>query len=269
MPNPLRSGDFMLSHASYAGDVGNVIASDQPVLTLEHHAQANVTVEGLGDPIGVSADAHSATFDVIGKDTLNLSLGGGRFSPFGPGIATVDLKPGARLTGSVTTNLDGFLTINGGHGTRLVNYSGTLDAGQANIQPDIAGNGTISLLPGGEGFGGSLNLGGAVSKGETIKVVAGNLLVGKPMQFLGAIDWAPGGFPGTSATLEGITADSFSISGGELHLFSGAHDFLDVHLSQEPGTPLHVLQNSQGVVLSFLGPEWLHDGSVELPLHTG
>lgn len=240
------------------------------MLTLQHRAQANVTVEGMGDPPPQSANAHFATFDGVGSNALNLSLGGGRFSPYGPGVATVDLKPGAHLSGSVTTNLDGSLTINGAHGARLVDYSGTLHSGQVTIEPDIRGTGTISLLPGGEGFGASLNLGGAVSRGETISVVAGNLLVDKPMNFLGTIDWAPGPFPGTSATLAGVAANSFSVGSGELHLFSGAHDVLDVRLSQQqPGAPLHVLQNSSGVVLSFLGPEWLHDGSVELPLHVG
>lgn len=265
IPNPLRSGDYTLSNASYSGDVGSTDPDNQPVLTLEHNAVADVSVAGFGDPIPQRSFTHYATFDVKGKDTLNLLVGGGR-SPFAPGVATINLEPGARLTGSVSTDVDGVLTVNGGPGTRLVDYSGNLISGQVIIHPALEGAGTIIVSGGGNIGGALLELGGPVSEGETIKVDLGNLILDKPMQFLGTIDWAPI-TPPTTVTLAGVTADSYSLTNGELHLFRGNNDILNLKLTEQPGGPAPlVFQASQGIILSdYITPS----GAVELPLHIG
>ena len=270
IPNPLRSGDYTLYGGTYSGDVGSISPNPPPVLTLKHNAVANITVMGLGDPIPETGYTHTAIFDVFGRDTLNLTLGGGRLSPYGPGVATVNLEPGARLTGNVVTTLDGFLTVNGDHGARLLNYSGTLNGGSVTIHTALDGHGSFTLGSGSPSSGASLELGGRVSGGETVTVTAGDLLLDQPMKFRGAIDWDPSGAdPLTTATLSGVKADSYAINGGKLHLFVGNHDILDIRLTQASGTPLYVLENTQGVSLSTIPADLLHDGSVALPLHMG
>lgn len=188
IPNPLQTGTYTLNGGSYTGAAGNTAVADQPTLRLEHHAVANVTVNGTGEPPPASAMPHYATFDAYGHDTLNLSLGGGRGSPLGPGLATVNLEPGARLSGSVATDVDGFLKVKGAPGASLVNYSGDLDGGAADIQADIRGSGTIEARGAGPTDGAVLSLDGAVSRGETVRITGGNVNLYQPMRFAGLID---------------------------------------------------------------------------------
>jgi hypothetical protein len=268
IPNPLRSGEYTLYGGTYSGDVGSIYPNPPPTLTLKHNAVANVTVMGLGDPIQETGYAHTAIFDVFGRDTLNLTLGGGRLSPYGAGFATINLEPGARLTGNVRTTLDGFLTVNGGHGARLVNYSGTLNGGSVTIHTAVDGHGSFTLGSGSPSSGASLELGGRVSGGETVTVTAGDLLLDQPMAFHGELDWAPtAADPTSSVYLSGVQADSYAIDRGKLHLFMGKHDFLDIRFAQAPNTALHVSENSGGITLSVLDPQYLHNGSVALPMH--
>jgi hypothetical protein len=267
IPNPLETGHYTLRGGSYSSDVGSTDPDTAPVLTLEHGAVVDADVAGFGSELGAT---RYATFDIKGEDTLNLTATAGIHGGPGPGSITVNEEPGARLTGTVTQNY-GSLTVNGGYSTRLVNFSGTFSDDAVTIGPAIKGTGTLTLTglyPPEEGA--SLTLDGAVSRGETINVTAGALQLDQPMRFLGTIDWDPNGNldSGTAVTLSGVTATSYSLGDGELRLFHNNHEFLNLNLTQAPGSPLYVSENSQGVMLSYLSPDQLNNGAVALPLHT-
>jgi hypothetical protein len=203
IPNPLRSGSYTLSAASYTGDVGSTDAAHPAILNLQNNAGTTVTVKGLGDPMnGQASQAHYATFHASGSDTLVMSAIGGGRSPYGPGFATINLDPGASLSASFLTTMDGFLTVNGAAAAHLQNYSGTLSGGGVTVHADLGGNGTVAVSAGAPGAGGQLTLDGAVPAGEKITLTAGNVLLNKTMQFAGSIDWeANGSVSSTQAVL--------------------------------------------------------------------
>ncbi len=272
IPAPLRSGEYTLKGGTYTGDVGSLDPANPAVLNLKNGASATVSVAGSGDPIGPGGTGglpHYAFIEAVnGKETLNLTTVGGGRSPFGPGFATVYIDPHVTLTGSATTTLTGHLTIQGGPGSKLQDFSGSAGGGSMVINTNIAGTGTITMPVDYPSFGGLLEINGRVGHGETINVNAGLLQLDQPLRFLGQINFNAGPDPLERVLLQNVTASSYSYDGHTLRLFLGSEDIEDVKIALgQDALPIHVSQAGSAVMVSASDPAVFHNGAVPLPVH--
>jgi hypothetical protein len=269
IPVPLRSGEYTLSHGTYTGDVGGHDQQNPPTLNIKNHSTVNATVAGIGDPATPeNSQPYYATFNVQGVDTLNLTeIGRGIRTPFGGGIVTVNLAPHAKLTTSFDASDTGSLTVNGDDSAQLRNLSAT-DNGAATIHANIVGTGTVTVHGLEPGAQGNLTLDGAVGRGETIALGAGNLTLDQSMRFLGSINWEASPSAPNDALFAGTTADSYTYDGTKLHLFADNKDFLDIRVTNSSNAPFYVVQTTSGAGLTSINPAFDPNVGTALPLHT-
>jgi len=271
IPDPLESGQYTLNGGTFSGNVGSIAENTQPTLILEHGATVNATTGAFSSSSGFDSDPRFSSFDIKQSDSLGINDGLGA----GGGFETINVARGGRLDLNVQQTF-GDLTVNGGKGAQVEDFNGTIASASATIEPTIIGNGTVTvsgvLLP---ADGAALTLDGAVGKGETIQLDAGTLQLNDPMKFHGTLDWLPNGSEfavglgdDTSATLAGISADSYTLNDDMLRLFNGEHDFLNIHLTNPTHAPLYVSEGTGGVVLSLLAPQPAGN-TMPLPIHTG
>ena len=136
----------------------------------------------------------------------------------------------------------------------------------------------------GYGHAGSLELGGPVGAGETIGIDVGNVVIDRPMEFAGTLDFHPdfGDFRShDTATqgvlLKGLTASSYAFDdavhtltlwGGDAVLdtvqFSQGTTSASFHMGQYAS--IDVLQTDGGV---YLRGSYNFAQGTEIPLHAG
>jgi hypothetical protein len=259
IPNPLRTGTYDLANDSYTGDVGSLPKDPSPAtLNLGGNATATVTVEGIGDPLGVgiSSQFHTGTFNVNGDgNTLFLNaIGGGLQSGYGPGRATVNLAPGAWLHGAYTVASDGFLTVNCDKTTALLNtnvvgHGGSVDIGAPIVGSGPGGGGTFTL--GGDAHGGSTQvaLGAAVDSSETFTLNSGHLTLNDPGQFAGTVNWIPTGDARDQLDISGLDPTSYAWDGNFLNFSGGPHGAYSIKVGFPADRTAYVYSTPAGVEL--------------------
>ncbi len=159
--------------------------------------------------INPQAISSSGILDVTGTVTIENGLSwGGRVAP---GVLAVNLD------GDATLNLNGgslglasSFVVNGSPGSTVTN-TGTLSLSsviQFAIHADLAGAGTIQSVSAPTSFGVVIELDGAVSAEQTVRLDGGTLQLDQPMRFMGTvagiITSLPGG-PASSLRLEHTT----------------------------------------------------------------
>jgi len=241
----------------------------QPILVVSDGADINVVVTDNADGIDLTDIGHPpithpglapafGTVDVIGRDHVNVDVVGEPdvFSATG----TVNLAAGARMTGGIAASNNGVITVNGGHDAKFDNQASSLgENGVATINADVVGCGTFAMTA-----LSLLSLDGAVSRGQTIDNDGGSLILGKPQDFHGLVNWTLDGLGGDFVLLSGLHAQSYSYACDMLSLYNSAgKDVFNLRLDTSGGS-LQAVQTSGGVELASSGVSV--PGTV-LPLH--
>ena len=181
------------------------------------------------------------------------------------------------------------LTVNGGDQSSLDAGASMIEGGTVVVNAPLNGQGTILMVNGlgsheGYGHAGSLELGGPVGPGETIGIDVGNVVIDRPMEFAGTLDFQPdvgsGGARYTATQgvlLKGLTASSYAFDDAAhtLTLWSGDAALDTVQFSQgTTSASFHMGQYASIDVLQTDGGVYLRGGynftqGTEIPLHVG
>ncbi len=183
-----------------------------------------------------------------------------------PDVLTVNLEGPATLDTRFDVKDGSTLAVNGGEGSSLDAGVSTIEGGRVVINAPLAGQGTIFMANGlgdhdGFGHAGSLELGGAVGAGETIGIDVGTLLIDRPLDFAGTLDFQPdlgsrgGSFHYTAeqgVLLKGLTASSYGFDNAAhtLTLFEGDAVLDTIQFSQ--GTTSASLRTGQFASIDVL-----------------
>jgi hypothetical protein len=251
--------DDLVGNAVHVGDPTGTL---QETFNLSRHASLAVVQ---------NVDTSSETVvNVHGRDTLRFSS----VFPSGPDL-TVNLNPHARLTASFTMTFGG-LTVNDGHGARLINdQSDTLNGVHAVIDPDVFGNGSWTVSSA-QGVGGSIEFGRSVSRGQSVSVggdpgrdLASGLKIDHPHAFDASVVMQPQ----SDIDLVGLAkADSYTFKNDMLAIFAGNHVIDRLRLTNNgsfEGVPhdLVVSKSGSDVWLTQSGLTSPPTDSITLPLH--
>ena len=197
------------------------------------------------------------TVDVIGRDHVTVDVVGQRdvFDASG----TVNLAPGARMIGGVEASNNGVLVMNGGAGASFVDQASSLgENGVATINAAMVGTGHFDMT-----YLSSLTLDGKVGAGQTINNDDGSLILGRPQDFHGLVNWTVDPLGGDFVLLAGLHAQSYAYAHDTFALFNGNNEVFSMRLDATGGAFVAV-QTSGGVELASTGVSV--PGTV-LPLH--
>lgn len=303
----ISAGEVVVQRHTVAAalQLGGTDPNSPPMLALHRSSVSALSMPAAlpQPPYTTTPPAEYATVNAFGHTSIG-SIDIGSFedevrapNPYGHGplgaqdSMTVNLHGKAALSTSFDVNWGSTLTVNGAGKAAFNVANSTVAGGNVVINSSLGGAGTILLTHGpidytGFGFTGSLELGGSVGSGDTIDIRMGNLLIDKPMQFSGKIDFEnenlpppPGerySFGGQSALLKGITATSYSFddSSHTMTLYN-ADTIVDlVHFTPDmvassfgPNAAIDVAQTANGV---FLRGAFSHlpNGATEIPVRT-
>lgn len=273
----LRPGDTLTitrgTVAARAGELSGVTVDLGG--TQDAPAGLSVTNGAIGAlelvPLGYGADQQQprfGTLDIYGRVTVQGALqSGGRFQA--PGSLSVTLHGPATLAlgGGGSLSNGAALVVSGPAGATVENDA-TLVLGGTRafaIHADLTGAGTIWNSAGFSQPAGTIELDGAVSAAQTVRLDAGTLQLDQPPRFAGTV----AGFGATSALRlqhETVSAASFrqlSEAGGELSVFTqdqttgGAGATLTFHLAGSYGAGAFAFSNdaaTQSAVITLAPP---------------
>jgi hypothetical protein len=282
--------------------LGSPDSAGQPVLDLRNASLAGLSMPNALPPPPYSTSASPTqygTVNVRGHSSIG-SLAIGNFSgesraPAGighgpltaPDVLTVNLEGQARLATRFDVKDGSTLTVNGGGRYSLAAGNSVIESGTVVVNAPLNGQGTILMVNGlgsheGYGHAGSLELGGPVGAGETIGIDVGNVVIDRPMEFAGTLDFQPdvgsGGFHYTATQgvlLKGLTASSYAFDNAAhaLTLFNGDAVLDTIRFSQGTTSDsfhmgqfasIDVLQTGGGV---YLRGSYNFTQGTEIPLH--
>ena len=298
----VASGDVTATARSVAATVelGGTDAGAAPALDLRNASVAGLTMLANvppppNDASGLTPPQYG-TVDVRGHSSIG-HIAIGAFSNFSrdPGShgaqrvsdnLQVNLAARATLATSFDVEDGSTLTVSGGAGSSLHVVDSTMEGGRVVIDAALTGQGTIAMNAGayiGEGQpsdAGTLELGGPVGAGETVDITIGQLMIDKPLDFAGTIDFRAGGYGdygAQNATLRGLAASSYSLDDAAhtLTLYDGDAVLDTIKFNNIPASdpfsgqtyssPLQVVQTAQGVLLA--GSYTNTIGDTVIPLH--
>ena len=282
--------------------LGGPDSGGQPVLDLRNASLAGLSMPNALPPPSyeiVTSPAQFGTVNVRGHSSVG-SIGIGNFSsttrgPIGighgpltaPDVLTVNLEGRATLATRFDVKDGSTLTVNGGDRSSFDAGASVIEGGAVVINAPLNGQGTILMTYGlsdlsGFGDAGSLKLGGPVGAGETIGIKVGNVVIDRPMEFAGTLDFQPdvgsGGVHYTATQgvlLKGLAASSYAFDDAAhtLTLFNGDAVLDTVHFSQNTTSgsfhmgqfaSIDVLQTGSDV---YLRGRYNFAGGTEIPLH--
>jgi len=204
-----------------------------------------------------------------------------------PDVLTVNLGGQATLDARFDVKDGSTLTVNGGDRSSLDAGDSAIEGGAVVINAPLNGQGTILMVNGlgdlsGFGHAGSLELGGPVGTGETIGIKVGNVVIDRPMEFAGTLDFQPdvGSFKSyytatQGVLLKGLTASSYAFDNAAhtLTLFNGDAVLDTIRFSQGTTSDsfhmgqfasIDVLQTGSDV---YLRGSYNFAQGTEIPLH--
>ncbi len=282
--------------------LGGPDSEGQPVLDLRNASLAGLSMPNALPPPSyetVTSPTQYGTVNVHGHGSIG-SLEIGNFSntsrgPVGvghgpltaPDVLTVNLGGRATLDARFDVKDGSTLTVNGGDRSSLDAGDSMIEGGAVVINAPLNGQGTILMVNGlgdlsGFGHAGSLELGGPVGTGETIGIKVGNVVIDRPMEFAGTLDFQPdvGSFKSYyTATqgllLKGLTASSYAFDNAAhtLTLFNGDAVLDTIRFSQGTTSDsfhmgqfasIDVLQTGSDV---YLRGSYNFAQETEIPLH--
>lgn len=285
--------------------LGGPDSGGQPVLDLRRASLAGLSMPNALPPPPyntyntLTSPTQYGTVNVRGQSSIG-SIDIGNFSsesraPAGighgpltaPDVLTVNLEGQARLATRFDVKEGSTLTVNGGDQSSLVAGASVIEGGTVVVNVPLNGQGTILMVNGlgsheGYGHAGSLELGGPVGPGETIGINVGNVVIDRPMEFAGTLDFQPDVGSGRvhyTATqgvlLKGLAASSYAFDDAAhtLTLFNGDAVLDMIQFSQNTTSgsfhmgkfaSIGVLQMGSGVYLR--GAYNFAEGT-EIPLH--
>ena len=287
--------------------LGGPDSGGQPVLDLRRASLAGLSMPNALPPPPyntyntLTSPTQYGTVNVRGQSSIG-SIDIGNFSgesraPAGighgpltaPDVLTVNLEGQARLATRFDVKDGSTLTVNGGDQSSLDAGASVIEGGTVVVNAPLNGQGTILMVNGlgsheGYGHAGSLELGGPVGPGETIGIDVGNVVIDRPMEFAGTLDFQPdvgsGRFHYTATQgvlLKGLTASSYAFDDAAhtLTLFNGDVVLDTVQFSQDTTSgsfhmgqfaSIDVLQTGSGV---HLRGSYDFTSGTEIPLHVG
>ena len=285
--------------------LGSPDSAGQPVLDLRNASLAGLSMPNALPPppyntySTLTSPTQYGTVNVRGQSSIG-SMEVGNFSnesraPAGighgpltaPDVLTVNLEGQARLATRFDVKDGSTLTVNGGDQSSLVAGASVIEGGTVVVNAPLNGQGTILMVNGlgsheGYGHAGSLELGGPVGPGETIGIDVGNVVIDRPMEFAGTLDFQPDVGSGRvhyTATqgvlLKGLTASSYAFDDAAhtLTLFNGDAVLDTVHFSQNTTSgSFHMGKFASIDVLQMGGDVYLRGAynfaeGTEIPLH--
>jgi spore coat protein U-like protein len=211
-------------------------ATAAPVLNVSCGARLNV---GVASTFGMP---NSSTINVTGRATLDVSAV--TSLNFGTAGLQINLNH-ARLVGSIK-NFNDHVAIEGTG--KFLNLDSSVAFGSIEITPDMIGTGKTSLQ-----FGGHLELGGAVSYGQTISfdATSATLTIDHPHRFHGSVVGpADSTYRENRIELLGIHADSYAFTNDLLNLYAGDRVVESLRLDNT-AVPITVDQAPTGVVIGM------------------
>ena len=285
--------------------LGGPDSGGQPVLDLRRASLAGLSMPNALPPPPyntyntLTSPTQYGTVNVRGQSSIG-SIDIGNFSgesraPAGighgpltaPDVLTVNLESQATLATRFDVKDGSTLTVNGGGQSSLNAGDSVIEGGTVVVNVPLNGQGTILMVNGlgsheGYGHAGSLELGGPVGPGETIGIDVGNVVIDRPMEFAGTLDFQPdigsGGVHYTAtqgALLKGLTASSYAFDDAAhtLTLFNGDSALDTIQFSQNTTSgSFHMGKFASIDVLQMGGDVYLRGGynfaeGTEIPLH--
>ena len=177
-------------------------------LAVQDGSIGKLQLESFDDPVRYSSRGN---LDVSGTVTIESGLiWGGRVAPSYLNV-TLNNAATLNLNGGGIGNAASFV-VNGSPGSTVTN-TGTLSVGGVisfAIHADLAGAGTLQSVRSSDSSGGTIELDGAVSAGQTVLLDAGTLQLDQPARFLGTVAGLisrtdPAGGPSSRLVLEHTT----------------------------------------------------------------
>jgi hypothetical protein len=203
---------------------GDFLSDGAPVMNITGNAVA-------GDAIGTTAFGGSNAFNLAGNVPVTFA-GSGNFG----GTSTINLAANTHWTGGLNSDAFSFATVNGPSSASWTNNAADFDGGTVIIGVNVNGSGTINVNT--AHGSGSMEFMHAVGSGQTISATGGgynnaggNIIVDDLPQFKAAVSLAFG-----DVTLKGLSATSYELGGGVIHLFNGNSDVFDMRLSVLPAS---------------------------------
>ncbi len=284
--------------------LGRPDSAGQPVLDLRNASLAGLSMPNALPPPPYAASASPTqygTVNVRGHSSIG-SLEIGNFAAMlraPPGIGhgpltasdvlTVNLEAQATLDARFDVKDGSTLTVNGGARSSLDAGASVIEGGTVVVNAPLSGQGTILMTNGVNDYtgytdAGTLELGGPVGAGETIGINVGTLVIDRPMEFAGTLDFHPdlGSHEGDThylgtqgVSLKGLTASSYGFDNAThtLTLFNGDAVLDTIRFSQGTTSDsfhmgqfasIDVLQTGGGV---HLRGNYDFTQGTEIPLH--
>ena len=284
--------------------LGGPDSAGQPVLDLRNASLAGLSMPNALPPPPydtLASPAQYGTVNVRGHSSLgNMEVGNFSSQSRGPSgighgpltapdVLTVNLEERAALDTRFDVKDGSTLTVNGGDGSSLDAGASVIEGGAVVVNAPLAGQGTILMTYGlsdlaGYADAGRLELGGPVGAGETIGINVGEVVIDRPMEFAGTLNFQPdlgshaGEFHYTATQgtlLKGLAASSYGFDdaahtltlwGGDAVLdtvqFSQGTTSASFHMGQFAS--IDVLQTDGGV---YLRGSYNFTQGTEIPLH--
>ncbi len=301
------SGEVVVAGRQVGATVllGGPDSGGQPVLDLRRASLAGLSMPNALPPPPyntyntLTSPTQYGTVNVRGQSSIG-SIDIGNFSsqsraPAGighgpltaPDVLTVNLEGQARLATRFDVKDGSTLTVNGGDQSSLDAGASVIEGGTVVVNAPLNGQGTILMVNGlgsheGYGHAGSLELGGPVGPGETIGIDVGNVVIDRPMEFAGILDFQPdvgSHMSHDTATqgvlLKGLTASSYAFDDAAhtLTLFNGDAVLDTIRFSQNTTSgSFHMGKFASIDVLQMGGDVYLRGAynfaeGTEIPLH--
>lgn len=239
---------------------GTFYVDQQSTLNLsDDRSPATINLSGNSTLNLTGEDRVDMTINIFGDDAATLHLGVGGHG----GNLIVNLAAGARWSGLLVPGQASPLTINGGAGSEFINNGASISNGMTTIGVDVLGSGSIDALDG-DGFGGMVEFARSVSASQQV-IDHSHVLIDAPADFHAGLTLAF-----ADATLEGLTADSYSLGNGLLTLWEGQSivDTVKLTVQNDPSFPqpplFGVSQVAGGIDIHNNGPQ---TGGTLLGLH--
>ena len=206
----ITGGTFTAQGGQLSGVAVNLSGTQAAPATLavRDGSIGNLAPRSEDNPQGITSYGN---LDVSGVVTIESGLSwGGRVAP---AFLNVTLNDAAtlNLNGGNLGNAASFV-VNGSPGSTVTN-TGTLSVGSVinfAIHADLAGTGTLQSVRSSDSSGGTIELDGAVSAGQTVLLNTGTLQLDQPARFLGTVAGLvprtdPAGGPASRLVLEHTT----------------------------------------------------------------